>query len=210
MSVENENTAQDSDQTSEATQENVTENAQTHAEDAHLDIEENAAENQPEWPETLEESHALLAELSTERDHLAEKLDKVMRAYAEAENKAKRAEKDKIDAVKYGPMKMARDMLEVADNFERALKAFPQSDDEKIKEVYEGLDLTEKSLHQVLGRFDVKQIETDHSTFDPNIHEAVTQIPVPDKKTGEIVDVIRQGYKMGERLLRPAQVVTVA
>lgn len=158
----------------------------------------------------ITELNAIIDSLDAERHTLEEKLDKVMRAYADAENRSKRAEKDKIDAIKYAPMKMARDMLDVADNFERALKAFPTEKDEKLTEVFEGLSLTEKSLHQVLARFDVKPINTDNATFDPNFHEAVTQIPVPDKKSGEIIDVIRKGYVMGERLLRPAQVVTVA
>ena len=158
----------------------------------------------------ITELNAIIDALDAERHALEEKLDKVMRAYADAENRTKRAEKDKIDAIKYAPMKMARDMLDVADNFERALKTFPETKDEKLTEVFEGLTLTEKSLHQVLARFDVKLINTDNAMFDPNFHEAVTQIPFPDKKAGDIIDVVRKGYMMGERLLRPAQVVTVA
>lgn len=166
--------------------------------------------NKKQRPTDIQELHQMLDALENERDSLADKLDKVMRAYAEAENRSKRAEKDKIDALKFGPVKLARDILDVADNFERALKTFPETNDEKLKEVFEGLSLTEKSLHQVLGRFDVKPIETQNVAFDPNFHEAVTQIPVPDKKSGDIIDVVRKGYVMGERLLRPAQVVTVA
>jgi molecular chaperone GrpE len=165
---------------------------------------------QIERPTDVAELHKIIDSLEQERNILAEKLDKVMRAYADAENRTKRAEKDKIDAIKYAPMKMARDMLDVADNFERALKTFPETNDDTLKEVFEGLSLTEKSLHQVLGRFDVKPIDTNNVSFDPNFHEAVTQIPVPDKKSGDIIDVVRKGYTMGERLLRPAQVVTVA
>jgi molecular chaperone GrpE len=156
------------------------------------------------------ELHQIIDSLEAERNVLTEKLDKVMRAYADAENRSKRAEKDKIDAIKFGPMKLARDILDVADNFERALAAFPEKKDEKITEVFEGLVLTEKSLHQVLGRFDVKHIDTDNVAFNPNFHEAVTQIPMPNKQSGDIIDVVRKGYVMGERLLRPAQVVTVA
>jgi molecular chaperone GrpE len=105
---------------------------------------------------------------------------------------------------------MARDLLEVADNFERALKSFPEAYDDKIKEFHEGIILTEKSLHQVLNRFDVTVIDASVTKFDPNLHEAITQIPVADKQAGDIIDVIRKGYKMGDRLLRAAQVVTVA
>jgi len=177
-----------------------------------VDTSETVENTQPDhqWPEDVAALHTLLNDFTSERDALAEKLDKVMRAYAEAENKSKRAEKDKIDAIKFGPFKLARDILEVADNFERALKAFPEEKDEKLKEVFEGLSLTEKSLHQVLGRHDVTLIDTDNVAFNPNMHEAVTQIPQPDKNSGDILDVVRKGYRMGERLLRPAQVVTVS
>jgi len=180
------------------------------AQDAPLNQENQEQEEvQNQWPTDIEALHALLNEFEQERTTLTDKLDKVMRAYAEAENKSKRAEKDKNDAIKFGPIKFARDILEVADNFERALKAFPETEKQDLNEMFEGLVLTEKSLHQVLGRFDVKQIETENASFDPNLHEAVTQIPHPEKQSGEIIDVIRKGYRMGERLLRPAQVVTV-
>ncbi|MFT6072094.1 MAG: molecular chaperone GrpE [Alphaproteobacteria bacterium] len=178
------------------------------AQDAPLD-QVNQEEVQNQWPTDIEALHTLLNEFEQERTTLTDKLDKVMRAYAEAENKSKRAEKDKIDAIKFGPIKFARDILEVADNFERALKAFPETDKQDLNEMFEGLALTEKSLHQVLGRFNVTPIETENASFDPNLHEAVTQIPHPEKQSGEIIDVIRKGYRMGERLLRPAQVVTV-
>ena len=170
------------------------------------------SENKPKIERTtdIQELHTIIDTLETERDDLLGKLDKVMRAYADSENRTKRAEKDKIDAIKFAPMKLAKEILDVADNFERALKTFPTPDNEKLQEVFDGLSLTEKSLHQVLGRFDVKQIEIVNGTFNPNFHEAVTQIPFPDKQSGEIIDVVRKGYVMGERLLRPAQVVTVA
>ncbi len=174
------------------------------------DLEPSETQPKIERPNTIEELHTLIDALESERNDLAEKLDKVMRAYADAENRSKRAEKDKADAIKFAPMKLARDMLDVADNFERALGTFPETQDEKLKEVFEGLSLTEKSLHQVLGRFDVKQIDTENVSFNPNFHEAVTQISMPDKQSGEIIDVVRKGYLMGERLLRPAQVITVA
>jgi molecular chaperone GrpE len=176
------------------------------------DTSDNQSDNQNQTNRTtdIQELHSIIDSLEAEREDLIAKLDKVMRAYADAENRTKRAEKDKADAIKFAPMRLAKEILDVADNFERALNAFPETDDEKLKEVFDGLSLTEKSLHQVLGRFDVKQIEINNTVFNPNFHEAVTQIPVPNKTSGEIIDVVRKGYLMGERLLRPAQVVTVA
>lgn len=158
----------------------------------------------------IDELNQIIDTLEAEKNELTQKLDKIMRAYADAENRMKRAEKDKLDAIKFGPMKMARDLLEVADNFERALKVFPETDDEKLKEVLEGITLTEKSLHQILGRHGIQKIDTQNATFDPNMHETITQVPMPDKESGTIIDVIRNGYMMADRLLRPAQVVTVA
>jgi molecular chaperone GrpE len=174
------------------------------------DLEPSETQPKIERSSNIDELHTLIDALENERNDLVEKLDKVMRAYADAENRSKRAEKDKVDAIKFAPMKLARDILDVADNFERALGTLPETQDEKLKEVFEGLSLTEKSLHQVLGRFDVKQIDTENVSFNPNFHEAVTQIPMPNKQSGDIIDVVRKGYLMGERLLRPAQVVTVA
>ncbi len=184
---------------------------ETDAINEQANSETNNQDTPPTYRSTdIDELHAIITQLETNNSDLSEKLDKITRAYADAENRAKRADKDRLDAIKFGPMKMARDILDVADNFERALQAYPETEDNNLKEVLEGLQLTEKSLHQVLSRFDVNPIDTTNAKFDPNFHEAVTQVPMPDKQSGDILDVVRKGYTMGERLLRPAQVVTVA
>ena len=165
------------------------------------------AENQAEAPKEPRSQDVM--ELDGMIDGLEEKLDKVMRAYADADNRAKRAEKERSDALKYGASKMARDLLEVADNLGRAVSSMSDEQKEQLKDVVAGIELTEKNLIQVFERHDIKRVETA-GKFDPNKHEAVTQVPMPGKESGDIIDVIRQGYIMGERLLRPAQVVVCA
>lgn len=174
------------------------------APEAANDAAEAQKEEAPKEPRSKD-----IMELDGMIDGLEEKLDKVMRAYADADNRAKRAEKERSDALKYGASKMARDLLEVADNMGRALSSMSEEQKEELKEVIAGIELTEKNLLQVFERHDIKRVETD-GKFDPNKHEAVTQVPMPGKESGDIIDVIRQGYIMGERLLRPAQVVVCA
>ena len=149
-------------------------------------------------------------ELDAMIDTLEEKLDKVMRAYADSENRAKRAEKERSDAMRYGASKMARDLLDVADNMNRAASLVTTEQKEQFKDIFDGIALTEQSLIQTFQRHDIVRVETDGVKFDPNQHEAISQIPVPNKETGDIIDVLRHGYKMGDRLLRPAQVIVCA
>lgn len=153
---------------------------------------------------------SMIDALEAQNQELNEKLDKVMRAFADAENRAKRAEKDRMDALKYGASKMARDLLEVADNLNRAITFVTDEQKEQLKEMFEGVELTEKSLLQIFERHNIIRLEITEGKFDPNNHEAITQIPVAGKEAGDIIDVVRHGYKMGDRLLRPAQVVVCA
>ena len=180
------------------------ENTETPEENTTPEAANDAAEQAEQTPKEPRSQDVM--ELDGMIDGLEEKLDKVMRAYADAENRAKRAEKERSDALKYGASKMARDLLEVADNLGRAVSSMSDEQKEQLKEVVAGIELTEKNLIQVFERHDIKRVETT-GKFDPNKHEAVTQVPMPDKESGDIIDVIRQGYIMGERLLRPAQVV---
>ena len=132
----------------------------------------NDAASEPEVPK--EPRSQDIMELDGMIDGLEEKLDKVMRAYADADNRAKRAEKERSDALKYGASKMARDLLEVADNLGRAVSSMSDEQKEQLKEVVAGIELTEKNLIQVFERHDIKRVETT-GKFDPNKHEAVTQ-----------------------------------
>jgi molecular chaperone GrpE len=161
-----------------------------------------------------ENPHAAeLAVLDALRAENAELKDKVLRAMADAENTRRIAAREKQDASQYAVTKFARDVLAVADNFERALALLsPEALAEvepKVKGVIEGVEATERQLLQTLERHGVKAIETEGAKFDPNLHQAIAEVPGNGKPGGTIVDVMQTGYVIGDRLLRPAM-VTVA
>jgi molecular chaperone GrpE len=150
------------------------------------------------------------ADLETQ---LAEMRDKMLRAMAEAENTRRRAEREKQDASQYAIARFARDMLSIADNFSRALAAAPkdllETADPQIKAVIDGVEVTERQLLSTMERYGVKLIDTTDAKFDPNLHQAIAEVPGEGKPPGTIVNVVQTGYMIGERLLRPAM-VTVA
>jgi molecular chaperone GrpE len=152
-------------------------------------------------------------ELDAARAEAADLRDRLLRALAETENTRRRAEREKQDASQYAVTKFARDMLQIADNFARALAAAPAelraAADPQIKAVLEGVEATERQLLQTMERHGVAVIDTADGKFDPNLHQAIAEVPGGDKPAGSIVDVVQSGYKIGDRLLRPAM-VTVA
>jgi molecular chaperone GrpE len=156
---------------------------------------------------------AELAVLDALRAENAELKDKVLRAMADAENTRRIAAREKQDASQYAVTKFARDVLAVADNFERALALLSPEAladvEPKVKSVIEGVEVTERQLLQTLERHGVKRIETEGAKFDPNLHQAIAEVPGNGKPGGTIVDVMQTGYVIGDRLLRPAM-VTVA
>ncbi|MBU6442391.1 MAG: nucleotide exchange factor GrpE [Alphaproteobacteria bacterium] len=156
--------------------------------------------------EEPEEVKALKAEI-------AELKDRALRALAEAENTRRRAEREKQDASQYAISRFARDMLQVADNFARAIAACPAEVREaappQLKAVIEGVEVTDRQLIATLEQHGIKQIDTTNAKFDPNLHQAIAEVPGGGKPAGTIVDVVQVGYQIGERLLRPAM-VTVA
>jgi molecular chaperone GrpE len=139
--------------------------------------------------------------------------DQRLRALAEAENIRRRAEREKADASQYAVTKFARDMLGIADNFARALAACPpairEQADPQVKAVLDGIEATDRQLLANLERYGVKSIDTSDGKFDPNLHQAIAEVPGNGKPAGTIVDVVQSGFTIGDRLLRPAM-VTVA
>jgi molecular chaperone GrpE len=153
---------------------------------------------------------AVLEALKAEVESLK---DQRLRALAEVENVRRRAEKDKADASQYAVTKFARDMLGIADNFARALAACPpairDAADPQVKAVLDGVEATDRQLISTLERYGVKQVDTADGKFDPNLHQAIAEVPGGGKPAGTIVDVVQTGFMIGDRLLRPAM-VTVA
>jgi molecular chaperone GrpE len=139
--------------------------------------------------------------------------DRLLRALADGENVRRRAEREKTEAGQYAVTKFARDILGVADNFQRAIDALPPEAREaasiKVKAVIEGVEATERQLLATLERHGVKPIDTSDGRFDPNLHQAIAEVPGEGRPKGTIVSVVQTGYQIGDRLLRPAM-VTIA
>jgi molecular chaperone GrpE len=145
----------------------------------------------------------------TERQ-AAEFKDKLLRTLAEMENLRKRTEREVADARAYAIAGFARDVLQVADNMHRALSAIGpelrQSVDAKVKSLVEGVELTERELIKVLERNGVRKFSPEGEKFDPNLHQAMYEVPDTEAAPGSVAQVIQAGYMLGERVLRPALV----
>jgi molecular chaperone GrpE len=144
---------------------------------------------------------------------VAELKDRLLRALADAQNTRRIAEREKQDASQYAVTRFARDMLAVSDNFSRALAACPPDKlaeaDSQVRGVIEGVEVTERQLLSTLENHGVKAIDTSDGRFDPNLHQAIAEVPGNGKPPGTIVDVVQSGFTLNGRLLRPAM-VTVA
>jgi molecular chaperone GrpE len=136
--------------------------------------------------------------------------DRLLRAMAEAENVRRRGEREKAEATLYAATNFARDLLSVADNLGRALEALPsearEKADEAVKTLLEGVDLTHRELKNVFERYNIRQVKAKGEKFDPNVHQAMFEVPDPSVPAGTVVQVVQEGFTIGERVLRPALV----
>jgi len=141
---------------------------------------------------------------------VAETRDKMLRTLAEMENLRQRTRREVADAKTYGISGFARDVLDIADNLQRALDAVPvearAAADPGLKALIEGVELTERSLHNALEKHGVRKFDPAGEKFDPNVHQAMYEVPDPSVPAGTIAQVIQSGYMIGERVLRPALV----
>lgn len=142
---------------------------------------------------------------------IADLQDRILRLAAELENTRRRAEREKADAGRYAIAGFARDLLAVADNFERALRAAGSEDAEPTAEAVSGLiaglKMTEKELLAAFERHGVRRIDPKGEKFDPNLHQAVAQAPGGDIPAGHVSDVAQPGFTIGDRVLRAAMVI---
>lgn len=142
--------------------------------------------------------------LRAERDELR---DRMLRALADAENSRKRAERDRREAEQYGGSRLARDLLPVYDNLRRALDAAGEEQRDAASGVIEGVELTLRELLSVFSKHGMTPVAPEvGETFDPQLHQAMFEAPVPGTKAGEIIQVMAEGFMLHDRLLRPAQV----
>jgi molecular chaperone GrpE len=136
--------------------------------------------------------------------------DKLLRLMADMENLRRRTEREVADARTYAVANFARDMLNVADNVRRAIESVPEeasaSAEGAFKGLIEGIDLTERDLIKTLERHGVKKLDPQGQKFDPNVHQAMFEVPNPDVPNGTVVQVVQSGYVIGDRVLRPALV----
>ncbi|WP_420818860.1 nucleotide exchange factor GrpE [Oceaniglobus ichthyenteri] len=155
----------------------------------------------PEAEETLEDQ---LEALRAERDQFR---DRFMRALADAENARKRSERDRKEAENYGGSKLSRDMLPVFDNLQRALEVVTDEQRAANSGLLEGIELTMRELISVFAKHGIKSISPEiGDKFDPSVHQAMFEAPVPGTKSGEIIQVMAHGFMLHDRLLRAAQV----
>lgn len=165
-------------------------------------------------PEAERDASAAPAAPDTDRARLeaeiAELKDRLLRAAAEMENLRRRSEREIADTRQYAVSGFARDMLNVADNLRRALISVPEGLSEgsadPIGLFVEGVALTERELAKVLSKFGIREIEAKGRKFDPNLHQAMFEVPDPELPSGTVVEVVQAGYTLGERTLRPAMV----
>jgi len=136
--------------------------------------------------------------------------DRLLRTLADMENLRRRTDREVADARVYGVTNFARDILAVADNMERAMKALDDEIREKadagVKALLDGVELTERELIKVMEKHGVKKIEPLGQKFDPNLHQAMFEIPDASVPAGTVVQIMQPGYTIGERVLRPALV----
>jgi len=138
---------------------------------------------------------------------LAQAKDQALRAVAEAENTRRRVERERAEALKYATVPLLRDLVKVADHLGRALAAVPEAGlDDKARAFRDGVALTERELLSALEKHKAEKIDPLGQPLDPNLHEAVFEAPDPSQPPGTVVQVLEVGWKLHDRLIRPARV----
>jgi len=157
--------------------------------------------------ENTPDPFAVLQNLQRENGELK---DRLLRTLAEMENLRRRTDKEVADAKLYGISSFARDMLSFADNLRRAVENIPdelrKSTDPAVTALISGIEVIERDFLSRLARHGAKKMEPLGSKFDPNLHEALYEVPDESVPNGTVVKVIEDGYTIGERVLRPAKV----
>ncbi|HML43855.1 MAG: nucleotide exchange factor GrpE [Hyphomicrobium zavarzinii] len=175
-------------------------NAASGAGEAPSDAPANAAE----------EVLRLGAEVDTLKGQVSDLTDRLLRAHAEMDNVRKRLEREREETAKYAITKFARDVVNVADNFERAIQAVPAGaadQDAALKALVEGVSMTEREFLNVLERNGVRRITPKGEPFNPHQHQAMMEMQNADVAPGTILEVYQSGYVIEDRVLRPAMVV---
>ena len=131
----------------------------------------------------------------------------LLRVQAEMQNLRRRTEQDIEKAHKYGQEKFSIELLSVMDNLERALDAASQQEDEAVKAIYEGVDLTLKSFTDCFSKFEIESVDPLGEPFDPQLHQAMSMQEAPDAEPNTVISVMQKGYTLHGRVIRPAMVM---
>ena len=182
---------ENSDNNETVSEESNTENSEIASGESNTENNEIASEE-----DNLETLDALKKELS-------ENKDKLLRALAESENTRKQMEKIRIETNKYGVQPLAREILNVVDNFNRALNI---KDDNNEKSLEEGLTLIQKEILSILEKFNVKKIKALGEDFNANFHQAMFEKETNEFEVGKVCEIVQDGYTFHDRLLRPVLV----
>jgi molecular chaperone GrpE len=157
--------------------------------------------------EELDAAQLLAEELDRVRAERDELKDRFMRTLAEAENARKRGERERREAEQYGGSRLSRDLLPVYDNLRRALDVVTDEQRAQAAALIEGVELTLRELTSVLTKHGVTPISPAvGDTFDPQLHQAMFEAPLPGTRAGQIIQVMTEGFMLHDRLLRPATV----
>ena len=149
--------------------------------------------------------------LTKEKDQLekdaADAKDQSLRSLAELENVKRRKEQEKVDAIKFGNERLINDLLPILDAFDLAMGQSAVSESEEVKAVITGFEMIQKQIAQFLEKIGVVKIESLDQPFDPNLHQGISQESHPDKDENTVVKEMQPGYKLNDRVIRPAMVV---
>ena len=149
--------------------------------------------------------------LTKEKDQLekdaADAKDQSLRSLAELENVKRRKEQEKVDAIKFGNERLINDLLPILDAFDLAMGQSAVSESEEVKAVITGFEMIQKQISQFLEKIGVEKIESLDQPFDPNLHQGISQESHPDKDENTVVKEMQPGYKLNDRVIRPAMVV---
>jgi molecular chaperone GrpE len=175
---------------------------------------EEQARPEPEMPRAELEARfaALAAELAEKSAELAAFKDSALRQLADHQNQRRRAENEMAEMRKYGAAHFARDALAIADNLRRALAAAAVPADDQaaraqmLDSLRQGLELIEREFMAILERHGIRRIEPLGEKFDPNWHQAMFEAEAPGAEPGTVMQVMQAGYRLHDRLLRPAMV----
>jgi molecular chaperone GrpE len=167
--------------------------------------EEGHVKHSEEEPTSAQEFSS--EEIERMAGQLVENRDKYVRLLADFDNFRRRAHKDRQDVMQYGHENLVKDLLSTVDNLDRAIEHAHQNDGGDLASLLQGVELVQRELYAVLAQHEVHVIDAEGSEFDPSLHEAMAQVQDDSAAPNTVIEVLQRGYRLRDRLLRPARVV---